>query len=102
MAWAGRGMCHHPTYSTFMSQSCASVCENIPEVTFTAELPPPVDPFLILLIVGFCAAVAQVVRMAYDRDVASSSQMRKGVEEVQIGSNIGNQGSSKRNKSKRA
>ena len=103
MGWAARGMCHHPQYSTFMSQSCASVCANIPEVEFRTEVPPPVDTWLILFIVGFCAAVAQVVRYAYAHDVSSSSELRKGKEEVKIGSAIGNQGSSKRSsKSKRA
>ena len=98
MGWAARGMCHNAQYSGFMAQACGQICANMPEVTFTEELPPPVDPWLVLLIIGFVAAVSHVIKIAYDRDVNSSASMR-GKDEV--GTRIGNTGSSKRNKAKR-
>ena len=54
--WAARGYCHNPEYAPFMTQNCASICRNMPEITFKEELPPPVDVWTIFLIVGFGAA----------------------------------------------
>jgi|EP00908_Phaeocystis_cordata_P027152 hypothetical protein len=99
--WAARGMCSHPEYSAYMSQFCASTCRNMPEVTFKEELPPPVDVWLIFLIVGFGIAVSYVVRLAYTRDVSTSAAMRNKSEPTEVGTRVGNTGSAKRNKHKR-
>lgn len=96
--WAARGFCHHPEYSPFMAQNCPSICRNVPEVTFKTELPPPMDVWTLFLIVGLGAAVSYIIRLAYSRDVSTSAAMRSKNEPAEIGTRVGNTGSSKRSK----
>jgi len=100
LEWATRGYCYGE-YATFMQASCASVCANVPEVTVTTELPVPVDPFLMLIIIAFGWGVSYVLRFAYDKDVSTNSKMRDK-DDVTVGSKIANTGSAKRNKAKRS